>query len=90
MPRPPLQWSDPDGSIPHALKHADGNRFDAYVIYDGIGLDFGDAAEIYRRPGMLMPDYKRFVVEYPDGYTTERFKTMAQAERAIQKHYESH
>jgi len=82
--RPPLRWSEPDGSVFAALLHADGNRFDGYVIYDAVAVAFGANADTMR--DALKPGYRRFEVEYPDG-SRKRYTTLDGAKAAIERHY---
>lgn len=78
-----LRWSDPDGSVPYAVAHVDGPRFDAYTIYDAIGLDYAKDAELMRQ--CLTESAKTYEVEFPDG-ERRRYKTLATARRAIERH----
>ena len=79
-----LRWSDPDGSIPHALLHADGRAFDAYTIYDRIGLLFDKDPDLMRR--CMKATAKTYEVEFPNG-TRKAYTTLAGAKRAIERHF---
>jgi hypothetical protein len=79
-----LRWSEPDGSIPHAILHADGRAFDAYTIYDRIGLLFDKDADLMR--SCMKATAKTYEVEFPNG-DRRPYKTLATAKRAIERHF---
>lgn len=76
-------FEENDGSIPHCLFSVDGVGFDAYYIYDAVGLDWGDRAELMRK--CLKPDAKRFEVKFPNG-DRRRYVTVESAKRAVRNH----
>lgn len=75
-------WSESDGGIENCVAIADGRRYDAWYIYDLVGITWGDKAETMRN--CLKPNAPRFEVEFPDKQRRS-YSTLAAARRAVER-----
>lgn len=78
-----MRFEVADGSIAHCLLVGlDGRPYGVYTVFDAVGLDFGDAAEVMRP--CLKADAPTVEVEFPNG-SRRRYRDVDGAKRAIRR-----
>lgn len=79
-----VRYEDNDGSIADCILIAHGPRFDAYVFYDLVAVQFGADADVMR--GCLKDGAKTVSVEFPGEVEHRQYVNLAAAKRAVERH----